>query len=66
MATLRIDWSLCHGHGVCAAAIGELITRDRWGYPLVGNEVAVDPELQDAAHTAVATCPAAALRLRRA
>lgn len=66
MATLTIDWALCQAHGVCAAALGEQITRDKWGYPRVGTEVAVEPGLEGAARMAVATCPAAALRLRQA
>jgi ferredoxin len=64
---LRVDWRLCAGHGVCSAAIPEIITRDRWGYPdLGGSDAATIPShLQCAARWAVASCPAAALSLRR-
>lgn len=65
MATLTIDWTRCEGHGVCLAAFGERLHADRWGFPqgvsTRGTEVA-DHE-RGAARTAVATCPAAALRL---
>lgn len=63
--TLTIDWARCEGHGVCVAAFRERLERDRWGYPhgiptsgvpLAADEVA-------GAKVAVATCPAAALRL---
>ncbi|MEI2786685.1 MAG: ferredoxin [Candidatus Nanopelagicales bacterium] len=63
MSTVSIDWRRCRGHGVCSAALRELITLDEWGYPVVA-----DPEVPEALHNAArmasATCPAAALRLR--
>lgn len=64
---LVIDWTRCVGHGVCAAALGERIDLDRWGFPTgVTTRGAVIPgELTGAARLAVATCPAAALRLAR-
>jgi ferredoxin len=60
---VEVDWTRCAGHGVCAAALSELITRDPWGFPIVLGEV--PPDLKAAARTAAATCPALALRLRR-
>lgn len=64
MSAITIDWRRCEGQGVCSAALGELVTLDEWGYPVVnGSEVPDD--LRDAARMAQATCPAAALRLRR-
>lgn len=65
-ATLTIDWSRCDGHGVCVAAFRERLERDRWGYPqgIPTSGVHVDDGEIGAAKTAVATCPAAALRLR--
>ncbi len=67
VTTLTVDWRLCAGHGVCSAAAPELITRDRWGYPDLGgsDKASVAPELAGAARWAVASCPAAALSLRR-
>ena len=65
-ATLTIDWSRCAGHGVCVAAFRERLERDRWGYPqgIPSSGVQIeDGELREA-KSAVATCPAAALRLR--
>ena len=64
---LTVDWRLCAGHGVCSAAVPELITRDRWGYPDLGgaDSVTVPAGLEGAARWAVASCPAAALALRR-
>jgi ferredoxin len=67
MSELRVDWQLCAGHGVCAAALPELVTRDRWGFPKIdgADHAAVSSELRSAARWAVRTCPAAALSLRR-
>lgn len=64
MSTLSIDWKRCRGHGVCAAAFGERISSDRWGYPTMPLTIEVPLEQEHAARMAVATCPAAALRLR--
>ena len=64
---LAVDWERCTGHGVCAAAIGERIDLDSWGYPLgvTTRGDAVPDTLVRAARLAVAMCPAAALRLER-
>jgi ferredoxin len=56
---LEVDWTRCDGHGVCAALLPQQITRDEWGFPLVGPAIASDPDLR----RAVAACPALALRL---
>ena len=62
--SIQIDWRRCPGHGACSAALGEIIQRDEWGYPvLTTNEV--PEELRSAARLAQATCPAAALRASR-
>lgn len=65
---LVVDWERCAGHGVCAAALGERVDLDRWGYPtgVSTRGVAVPSDLERAARLAVVSCPAAALRLRRA
>lgn len=64
---LTVDWTRCAGHGVCAAAVGERVGLDRWGYPTVANGgVDVPDGLLGAARMAVRSCPAAALRLQRA
>jgi ferredoxin len=64
---LTVDWTRCAGHGVCAAALGERVGLDQWGYPTVGTGgTRVPTKLLGAARMAVAACPAAALRLRPA
>ena len=65
---LTVDWTRCVGHGVCAAAIGERIDLDTWGYPIGVTTRGEDipDSLVRAARLAVLTCPAAALRLTRA
>lgn len=66
-ATLVVDWLRCAGHGVCAAAFGERIGLDDWGYPdgVTSRGVPVAPEHLAAARSAVRSCPVAALRLSR-
>ena len=64
---LVVDWERCTGQGVCAAALGERIDLDTWGYPIgvtTRGEAIPDP-LVRAAKLAVSMCPAAALRLER-
>ena len=65
---LSVDWRLCAGHGVCAAALPEMVALDRWGYPDLGgrDSAPVPDDLRAASSWAVAACPAAALSLRRA
>lgn len=64
---LTVDWARCVGHGVCAAAIGERIDLDTWGYPIgvTTRGEGIPDSLVRAARLAVSTCPAAALRLTR-
>lgn len=64
MSTVSIDWRRCRGHGVCSAALGELISLDETGYPVVANAELPD-DLNAAGRMAQMTCPAAALRVRR-
>ncbi len=65
MTTLTIDWTRCRGHGVCLAAFGERLHPDQWGYPqgVTTRGLVLDDGELSAARTAVATCPAAALRV---
>lgn len=62
---LIVDWQRCAGHGVCAAALGERVDLDRWGYPtgVTTRGVPIARDLEAAARLAVVSCPAAALRL---
>lgn len=64
---LTVDWERCAGHGVCAAALGERIDLDSWGYPIGVSTrgEALPDQLVRAARLAVTMCPAAALRLQR-
>lgn len=67
VSELRVEWGRCAGHGVCAAAIGEQISLDDWGYPrgvaATGRPIAAD--LVPAAQLAVRNCPAVALTLTK-
>lgn len=63
MSEIEIDWRRCRGHGVCAAALEEMVSLDEWGYPVVSGR-ALPEELRAAARMAQWTCPAAALRVR--
>lgn len=58
---LRVDWPSCKAHGVCAEILPEVVSLDRWGYPIVNEPVT--GELLDLARSAVKACPTLALRL---
>jgi len=49
---------------VCAELLGEHITLDEWGYPIIADR-AIPADLLRDARRAVADCPALALRLDR-
>ena len=59
---LRVDPTVCSGHGLCAELLPEFIALDEWGYPLIAD-AAVPARLARAARRAVTDCPALALRL---
>lgn len=63
---LVVDWVRCTGQGVCAAALGEQVSLDRWGYPtgVSSRGEPVQPRHRSAAVLAVRSCPAQALALR--
>jgi len=61
---LRLDPVACTGHGLCAELFPERISLDDWGYPLI-EAGELSAELREHARRAVASCPAAALRLQR-
>ena len=68
-ATLVVDWTRCTGQGVCAAALGEQVSLDQWGYPLGAStqgSVQLDADDRAAAVMAVRSCPTMALHLRTA
>jgi ferredoxin len=60
--TLRIDPQACDGIGMCAHLAPNLITLDRWGYPLIPTRV-LDVEEVAQATKAVKGCPKKALSL---
>jgi ferredoxin len=64
---LRVDPTGCRAHGLCAELLPELVDLDEWGYPVLSDRTStvVPGPLVDAARTAVAACPALALRLTR-
>jgi ferredoxin len=59
---LRVDPTLCSGHGVCAELLAEHISLDEWGYPIIVDSDVPSNLLRDAKR-AVSNCPALALRL---
>ena len=62
---LRVNPIACHGHGVCAELLPEIIDLDPWGYPIL-RSAKVPPPLLMHARRAVANCPTLALLLERA
>jgi ferredoxin len=62
---LRVNPIACTGHGLCAELLPELVTLDEWGYPVLAGQQ-VPPALERRARSAVASCPALALRLSAA
>jgi ferredoxin len=61
---LRVDPTVCAGHGLCAELAPELVTLDEWGYPIITARP-VPPALDRTARRAVTDCPALALALTR-
>ena len=59
---LAVDWTRCHGHGLCAHLVPELVHVDSQGYPVLLN-IPVPSWLEKDAEQAVHMCPALALRL---
>jgi ferredoxin len=59
---LVVDWTRCHGHGLCAHLIPEMIHLDAQGYRVILN-IPVPAWLERDAQQAVHMCPQLALRL---
>jgi len=57
---LRVNPAVCDGFGFCCEILPEVIGRDEWGFPVLG-EGAVPAGLGAAAERAVAFCPRRAL-----
>src|SRR6201992_680651 len=62
---LAVDWTRCHGHGLCAHLVPELIHVDAMGFPVILN-IPVPTWLEKDAQQAVHMCPTLALRLTTA
>lgn len=61
---LRVNPVACGGIGMCAHVAPELISLDRWGYPILDSTTTpTDPRSATAATAAVAACPRRALEL---
>jgi len=59
---LRVDWTRCRGHGLCAQLVPELAQLDGQGYP-VFLDMPVPPWLRSQAQQAVHMCPSLALTM---
>jgi ferredoxin len=60
MTRLKIDWTRCDGHGLCAQVLPEAVRLDEWGFPIIEARVVAAAEPADV-RRAVALCPALAL-----
>jgi NADH:ubiquinone oxidoreductase subunit F (NADH-binding)/ferredoxin len=62
LGRLKVDWSSCDGHGLCAHILPEMVRLDENGFPAI-PDATVPAWLQAQARRAVDMCPALALRL---
>lgn len=69
---LHINWTRCDGRGLCTELLPELLSRDRWGYPVPVDDdtiertnIPIADHRLAAAKDAVRLCPTLALTLRR-
>ena len=63
-AKLRINPIACDGVGMCSHVAPDLITVDKWGFPVLTAEP-VDASTMRQARAAVAVCPVRALFLEQ-
>jgi ferredoxin len=61
---LSVDPIACEAYGYCAELLGEIISLDEWGYPIVSSGP-VPTTLLSLAKKAARDCPRRALLLRR-
>jgi ferredoxin len=57
---LRVDPVTCDAFGYCAELVPEIVSRDEWGYPTIG-EGPFPPQLLALVEHAVHECPRRAL-----
>jgi ferredoxin len=62
---IRVDSSVCEGHGQCAQVDETLFPLDNDGYSAVGTGAEVPPGRARDAEFGVGVCPVSALRLDR-
>ena len=60
---LRVDWTKCDGHGLCAELLPEQISLDDWGFPVLRDRGALPEGSEGQAARAVRACPVLALVL---
>ncbi len=61
---LRVNPVACDAFGYCAELVPEIIGRDEWGYPVLG-EGSIAPRLFELAERAVRECPRRALFIEK-
>ncbi|HEY5251682.1 MAG TPA: ferredoxin [Acidimicrobiales bacterium] len=59
---IRLNPAVCDGFGFCCEILPEVIGRDEWGFPVLGDGT-VPQSLRRTAEQAVAFCPRKALWL---
>ena len=59
---LRVNPITCDGHGICSELLPEIISLDRWGYPILASDT-VPRHLAGHARRAAHACPRLALLL---
>jgi ferredoxin len=57
---LQLDAARCDGVGICALAAPDLVTLDRWGFPVI--EERTDASMVRQARAAAKACPHRAMR----
>jgi ferredoxin len=60
--SIAVDPIACEAYGYCSELLGEMVTLDEWGYPIVSGSP-VPPQLVALARKAARDCPRRALKL---
>lgn len=61
---LKVNPITCEAHGMCVELLGEMMSLDPWGYPILESDT-VPRKLLPHAERAVLSCPTLALILER-
>jgi ferredoxin len=59
-AALQLDAARCDGVGICALVAPDLVSLDRWGFPVI--DAGADASLVRQAKAAAKACPHRAMR----